>query len=136
MNSSVEHGVVNLRSEHSFAITLQRLESLLRDKGIQTFCRVDHSGEAAKAGLTIRPTMLLIFGSPKAGTPLMIESPTLALDLPLKALIWEDAEGVVWVTYNSSAYLRSRHNLKSDAAALAAVEQLLAVVANDKNFHP
>lgn len=117
---------MNLRSEHSFAVTLQRLEFLLSDKGIQTFCRVDHSGEAAKAGLTMRPTMLLIFGSPKAGTPLMIESPTIALDLPLKALIWEDAEGTVWVTCNSAEYLRRRHNLKRDAAALAAVEHLLA----------
>jgi uncharacterized protein (DUF302 family) len=106
--------MVHLSSPHSVVETLQRLEALVKSKGLTIFCRVDHSGEAAKAGLKMKPTQLLIFGSPQAGTPLMLASPTLAIDLPLKALIWEDADGKVWVSYNSTEYLKSRHNIPDD----------------------
>lgn len=128
MNGTSKHGMVHLHSTYDFGETLKRLESALKEKGIHTFCRIDHSGEAAKAGLAMRPTFLVIFGSPKAGTPLMIESPTLALDLPLKVLIWEGEGKAIWLTYNSVEYLRQRHKVPSEAAALSAVEHLLTQV--------
>jgi uncharacterized protein (DUF302 family) len=109
-----ENGLVHLRSPHSVPETLKRLEALLEGKNLTVFARVDHSGEAEKAGLTMRPTQLIIFGSPKAGTPLMVASPTLAIDLPLKALAWEDAEGQVWLSYNSPDYLKQRHQIPDD----------------------
>jgi uncharacterized protein (DUF302 family) len=93
---------------------MQRLEALLSERGVTIFARVDHSGEAAKVGLTMRPTKLLIFGSPKGGTPLMQAAPTLAIDLPLKALFWQDAEGKVWLTYNDPSYLRQRHDFPAE----------------------
>jgi uncharacterized protein (DUF302 family) len=114
MNNSVENGMVHLSSAYSVAGTLLRLESVLKAKGLAIFCRVDHSGEAERAGLKMNPTQLLIFGSPKAGTPLMVASPTLAIDLPLKALVWEDAGGKVWVSYNAPAYLKQRHNIPDE----------------------
>jgi uncharacterized protein (DUF302 family) len=89
--------------------TLARLETIVQKKGLTIQARVDHSGDAAKAGLQMRPTKLLVFGNPKAGTPLMIASPSLAIDLPLKALVWEDDEGKVWLSYNSPNYLKERH---------------------------
>jgi len=107
-------GMIHLRSRYSVQETLQRLESLLRAHGMTVFCRVDHSGEAEKVGLKMRPTQLLIFGSPKGGTPLMLASPTLAIDLPLKALAWEDGRGAVWLSYNSPEYLKQRHNVPED----------------------
>ena len=78
------------------------------------FALVDHSGEAAKVGLVMRPTKLLVFGSPKAGTPLMQAAPTVAIDLPLKALFWQDADGKVWLTYNDPAYLQQRHGIPAE----------------------
>jgi len=106
--------------------TIERLESLLRQQGLAVFCRIDHSGEAEKAGLKMRPTQLIIFGSPKAGAPSMIAFPSLAIDLPLKALIWEDAEGKVWVSYNSPEYLKQRHNVtESLMQNIAGIEPLL-----------
>ena len=84
-------------------------------------CRVDHSGEAAKVGLKMRPTQLIIFGSPKAGTPPMVASPTLAIDLPLKALVWEDADGKVWVSYNSPEFLKRRHDIPDELVKNVAV---------------
>jgi uncharacterized protein (DUF302 family) len=93
---------------------MQRLESLLQERGVAIFARVDHGGEAAKVGLRMHPTKLLIFGSPKGGTPLMQAAPTVAIDLPLKALFWEDADGRVWLTYNDPAYLQHRHNFPAD----------------------
>ena len=91
--------------------TFKRLEATVLGRGLSILARIDHGGDAAKVGLKMRPTQLLIFGNPKAGTPLMIASPTLAIDLPLKALVWEDGEGKVWVTYNSPEYLKQRHNI-------------------------
>ncbi len=107
-------GMIHLRSHYSVRETLQRLESVLHAHGLTIFGRVDHSGEAEKAGLKMRPTQLLIFGSPKAGTPMMVASPTLAIDLPLKALAWEDAAGAVWLSYNSPDYLKQRHDVPDD----------------------
>ena len=109
-----ENGLIHLASVHSVDQTLQRLEDLLKQKGVALFARVDHSGEAAKVGLEIRPTKLLIFGSPKAGTPLMQAAPTVAIDLPLKALFWQDAEGKVWLTYNDPVYLQQRHGIPAE----------------------
>ena len=108
------NGMVHLRSHYSVQETFQRVEALLHAHGLRIFCRVDHSGEAEKVGLKMRPTQVLIFGAPKAGTPLMVASPTLAIDLPLKALAWEDAGGTVWLSYNSPEYLQQRHNVPDD----------------------
>jgi uncharacterized protein (DUF302 family) len=110
----MDSGIINVPSRHSVPETLGRLESILTEKGITVFARVDHSGEAAKAGLTMRPTQLLIFGSPKAGTLLMVTAPSLAIDLPLKALAWQDADDRVWLSYNAPDYLQRRHNIPSE----------------------
>lgn len=107
-------GIIDLPSRYSVPETLARLQSLLKEKGVTVFTLVDHSGEAAKAGLEMRPTQLLIFGSPKAGTPLMVASPSAAIDLPLKALAWEDAQGKVWLSYNAPEYLQQRHGIPAD----------------------
>lgn len=104
-------GLIHLESSYTAEETLHRLESLLKTCQIQVFCRIDHSGEAAKAGLALRPTQLLVFGNPKAGTPLMVAAPSIAIDLPLKALVWQDDQGKVWLTYNSAEYLAQRHRL-------------------------
>ncbi len=114
LNNGINNGIVHLGSPYSVPETLLRLESAVKSKGLAIFCRVDHSGEAEKAGLKMNPTQLLIFGSPQAGTPLMVASPTLAIDLPLKALVWEDAGGKVWVSYNSPEYLKERHNIPEE----------------------
>ena len=121
MASLKDNGLIHLRSPHSVPDTMKRLESLLQASGLAVFGRVDHSGEAERAGLKMRPTQLIIFGSPKAGTPLMVASPTLAIDLPLKALAWEDADGRVWLSYNSPDYLKQRHNIPDDLVKNIAV---------------
>ena len=102
-------GIIDVPSRCSVPETLVRLQSILKEKGITVFALIDHSGEAVKAGLTMRPTQLLIFGSPKSGTPLMAAAPRLAIDLPLKELAWEDEHGQVWLSYNSPEYLQERH---------------------------
>jgi len=109
-----ENGMIHLNSAHSVSETLARLEAIVQSKGIPILALIDHSGDAARAGLEMHPTKLLIFGNAKAGTPLMIASPTLAIDLPLKALVWEDADGKVWLSYNSPAYLKQRHAIPDD----------------------
>jgi uncharacterized protein (DUF302 family) len=114
MTSIADNGLVHLSSSYSVAETIKRLESSLLAHGVTIFCRVDHSGEAEKVGLRMPPTQLLIFGSPRGGTPLMLASPTVAIDLPLKALVWQDAGGKVWLSYNSPEYLQQRHNLAAD----------------------
>jgi uncharacterized protein (DUF302 family) len=107
-------GIIDVPSPRSVPETLERLETILKEKGLAVFARVDHSGEAAKVGLEMRPTQLLIFGSPKAGTPLMVASPSLAIDLPLKALAWQDANGKVWLSYNAPEYLQQRHGIPAE----------------------
>jgi uncharacterized protein (DUF302 family) len=105
------NGLIHLSSPHSVPDTLARVSARLQTANITIFARIDHAAEAEKVGLKMRPTQLLIFGSPKAGTPLMLASPTLAIDLPLKALAWEDADGKVWLSYNTPEYLQQRHNI-------------------------
>lgn len=107
-------GLVQLNSRYSVDVTVGRLQKAFADKGLQVFAIIDHSGEAEKAGLRMRPTKVLVFGSPKAGTPLMIAAPSLAIDLPLKALVAEDANGNVSVTYNDPEYLRERHGFPAE----------------------
>ena len=127
MSTAASNGLIHLSSKHSLEETMVRLEELLTQKGVTIFARIDHSGEAAKAGLEMRPTKLLVFGSPKGGTPLMQASPTLAIDLPLKALFWEDGQGKVWLTYNDPNYLQHRHDVPQELLPnIAGVSGLLA----------
>src|SRR5580698_5767429 len=111
MSKLPDNGMIHLRSPHSVPETLARLETSVKAKGIPILARIDNSGDAAKAGLTMKPTQLLICGNAKAGTPLMIASPTVAIDLPLKALAWQDADDKVWLSYNDPNYLKQRHAL-------------------------
>lgn len=124
-------GIINKPSKYSVPETLQRLEGVLEQKGIKIFALVDHSGEAEKAGLKMPPTQLLIFGNPKGGTPVMLAAPLSAIDLPLKALAWQDGDGKVWLSYNDPAYLQQRYGLSDDvmkplAAIGPLIEQALA----------
>jgi uncharacterized protein (DUF302 family) len=111
--------------------TVDKLKAILRSKGVTLFALVDHSGEAEKVGMTMPPTKLLIFGNPKGGTPLMLAAPSAALDLPLKILIAEDAEGKVWISYNSPEYLKERHDLPEILVTNIAVVQALATAAGE-----
>jgi uncharacterized protein (DUF302 family) len=120
-------GIMDLPSKFPVAETIDRLETLLRSKGVKIFARINQASEAKAVGLFLRPTVLLIFGDPRAGTPLMDESPSLALDLPLKALAWESSDGKVWLSYTTPEYLMQRHHLNS--LPFKAVEQLIAATA-------
>jgi len=113
--------MVHLSSPYSASETLKRLDSILQSRGLTEFARIDHSGEAEKVGMKMHPTQLVIFGSPKGGTPVMVASPTLAIDLPLKALVWEDAGGKVWLSYDSAEYLKQRHNIPDELVKNIAV---------------
>jgi uncharacterized protein (DUF302 family) len=126
-----KNGIVDVPSNHSVDETVARVKSILQAKGITLFALIDHSGEAEKVGMKMRPTKLLIFGSPKAGTPLMLAAPSIAIDLPLKILVWEDAEGKVWLSYNSPEYLQERHNLPADLVPNIAVVGTLAAKAGE-----
>ncbi len=105
------NGVVQIPSEYGVQETLDRLERLLGEHGLTIFARVDFSGDATRSGLSMRPEQMLIFGNPKAGTPLMQAEPVCGIDLPLKALVWEDAAGMTWLAYNSPEYVMQRHGL-------------------------
>jgi uncharacterized protein (DUF302 family) len=120
-------GIVDQRSNHSVDETVEKLKSLLQNKHVTLFALIDHSGEAEKIGMKMRPTKLLIFGNPKAGTPLMLAAPSSALDLPLKMLVWEDAGQKVWISYNSVAFLQERHGLPEALLSNIAVIEDLAV---------
>ena len=122
-------GLIDTPSNHSVDETVKKLQAILQTKGVTLFALIDHSGEAEKVGMKMAPTKLLIFGNPKAGTPVMLAVPSSAIDLPLKILIWEDARGEVWVTYNSPAYLRERHNLPPELLQNIAVVESLAAQA-------
>ena len=124
-----DNGIVDTPSNHSVEQTVEKLKGILAAKDVTLFALVDHSGEAEKAGMKMRPTKLLIFGSPKAGTPLMLAAPSAAIDLPLKILIWEDSGGKVWVSYNSPAYLQERHGLPNELLQNIAVVGTLAAKA-------
>jgi len=120
-------GIVDTLSNHSVDETVERLKGILQAKGVTLFALVDHSGEAEKIGMKMRPTRLLIFGNATAGTPLMQAAPSSAIDLPLKILVWEDANEKVWLSYNSLAYLKERHGLREELMAnIAVVEKLAA----------
>jgi uncharacterized protein (DUF302 family) len=124
------NGVITRPGNHSVDQTVEKLKSLLQAKGVNLFAVVDHSGEAEKVGLKMPPTRLLIFGSPKAGTPLMLAAPSVAIDLPLKILVAQDAQGQVWLSYNSSEYLKERHGLPPELLQnIAVVEALVAKAA-------
>src|ERR1700692_1301634 len=101
MTSDADHGIVSVPSIHSVDQTVEKLKEILADKGVKLFALIDHSGEAEQAGMRMPPTKLLIFGNPKAGTPLMLAAPSSAIDLPLKILLREDIDGKVWISYNS-----------------------------------
>src|SRR5712672_2879181 len=126
MKASRGDGLIDIPSNHSVDETVEKLKGILQAKGVTLFALVDHSGEAAKVGMKMRPTKLLIFGNPKAGTPVMLAAPSSAIDLPLKILVWEDAQGKVWVTYNSLAYLQQRHNLPPEVLPNINVIEALA----------
>jgi uncharacterized protein (DUF302 family) len=111
MPPPTDKGIIAIQSKHSVDETVTKLKAILQAKAVMLFALVDHSGEAEKVGMHMPPTKLLIFGNPKAGTPLMLATPGIALDLPLKLLVSEDAHGQVWLSYNSPAYLQARHNL-------------------------
>jgi uncharacterized protein (DUF302 family) len=123
------NGIVSIPSSHTVDQTVERLEAILQSKSVKLFALIDHSGEAEKAGMRMRPTKLLIFGNPKAGTPLMIASPGIAIDLPLKILVAEDENGKVQVSWNSVAYLQARHDLPAELAQNIAVVETLAAKA-------
>jgi uncharacterized protein (DUF302 family) len=108
---------------------VEKLKGILQAKRVTLFALIDHSGEAEKAGMKMRPTKLLIFGNPRAGTPLMLAAPSSAIDLPLKILLWEDARGKTWVSYNSSAYLQERHGISQELLQNIAVIETLAIKA-------
>jgi uncharacterized protein (DUF302 family) len=123
-------GIIDIHSNHSVDETVESLKRILESKGVTLFALIDHSGEAQKVGMEMPPTKLLIFGSPKAGTPVMLAAPSIAIDLPLKILVWQDTSGQVWVSYNSPAYLQERHNFPQDLLPnIAAVEALAAKAA-------
>ena len=124
-------GIVTKPSNHSVDETVAKLESMLQARGVQLFALVDHSGEAAKIGVKMPNTKLLIFGNPKGGTPLMLASPSIAIDLPLKILVAEDAQGKVWISYNSPEYLKERHGLPQDLVQNVAFVEILATKAGE-----
>lgn len=124
-NSSTK-GIVTRLSVHAVDETVEKLKAMLQAKGVTLFAVVDHSGEAAKAGMAMPPTKLMIFGDPKAGTPLMLAAPSIALDLPLKILVWKTTDGKVWISYNDPAWLRDRHNLPGELLPVIAGVAVLA----------
>jgi uncharacterized protein (DUF302 family) len=125
------NGITSQRSRHTVDETVDRLKGLLQAKGVTLFALIDHSGEAAKAGMEMRPTKLLIFGNPAAGTPVMLAAPSIAIDLPLKILVWEDGEGSVWLSWNSPEYLQRRHGLPAELVKNIGVAEGLAAKAGE-----
>jgi uncharacterized protein (DUF302 family) len=130
-NVMKNEGIVNKPSNHSVEQTVDRLKSILQAKGVTLFALIDHSGEAEKVGLKMPPTKLLIFGNPKAGTPLMLASPGIALDLPLKILVWQDNQGKVWLSYNSPEYLKERYGLPENLLPNISIVEVLATRAGE-----
>lgn len=126
---SNSNGIIQIPGNHSVEQTVETLKKLLQSKGVRLFAVVDHSGEAAKAGLAMPNTKVLIFGNPVAGTPVMVASPTIALDLPLKILIAEDTAGKVWISYNSAQFLAERHHVPPELMKNLALTEALAASA-------
>jgi uncharacterized protein (DUF302 family) len=129
--SASTKGIIEKASNHSVDETVEKLKNILQSKGVALFALVDHSGEAEKVGMKMPPTKLLIFGNPKAGTPVMLAAPSIAIDLPLKILVSEDSAGKVWISYNSPEYLRERHGLPAELLQNIAVVEMLATKAGE-----
>ncbi len=123
--SEAVNGLITKPSKGSVEDITQSLTAILKSKGIALFALIDHSGEAEKAGLKMPPTKLLIFGNPRGGTPVMLAAPTIAIDLPLKVLVWEDAGGKVWVSFNDPAYLQNRHHVPAELVKNISVVEAL-----------
>jgi len=119
------NGLISVKSSHDVKVTADRLENILNQKGMNVFIRINHAAGAAKAGKELRPTELIVFGNPKVGTPLMQCSQSVAIDLPQKALIWQDDKGLVWLTYNDPEYLSVRHGLKGCSEVIKKVQKAL-----------
>ena len=118
---AADDGITKRESRYSVPQTLDRLEAVLKERGITVFARIDHAGEATKVGLNLPPTQVLVFGNPRSGTPLMVAHPTIAIDLPMKALAWQDSAGKVWIGFNSADYMKKRHELTDEQAKSLAV---------------
>ena len=131
MTPNSDNGIVNVPSHRSVDQTVEKLQEMLRAKGVAVFALIDHSGEAAKVGMKMPPTKVLIFGNPKAGTPLMVAAPSLAIDLPLKILVWEDSQSKVWISYNAPEYLQKRHGVPQELMQNIAVVETLAAKAGE-----
>lgn len=131
MSSNPNNGIIQIPGNHSVDDTVEKLRTILQSKSVTLFAVVDHSGEAARAGMTMPNTKLLIFGSPKAGTPVMLAAPSVAIDLPLKILVAEDAAGKVWISYNSVQFLAERHGIPPELMKNLAVIESLATAAAD-----
>ena len=131
MAAAATQGIVSKPSNHSVEQTVEKLTNILKSKGVAVFALIDHSGEAEKVGLKMLPTKLVIFGNPKAGTPLMLAVPSSAIDLPLKILIWEDGQGKVWLSYNSPEYLKQRHGLPQELMQNITIIEMLASKAGE-----
>ena len=125
LTAYADSGLVTIQSAHGVSQTADRLEALLKEKGLKIFIRINHAAGARKAGVALRPTELIIFGNPKVGAPLMARQQSIAIDLPQKMLIWEDAAGNVWLTYNQSEYLAARHGMPADLAPFKKVGGVL-----------
>lgn len=134
--SYADKGLVSVKSAHPVKETADRLESLLREKGIKLFSRIDHAAGARQVGKHLRPTELLIFGNPKMGSPLMICGQTVAIDLPQKMLIWEDASGDVWLSYNAPRYLVQRHDISACEDTIRMMESALGNIAKAATTQP
>ena len=132
MTSNMHTGIIDIQSHQPVDQTVSRLKAILQEKGIKLFALIDHSGEAEKAGMKMPPTKLLIFGNPKGGTPLMLAAPSIAIDLPLKILIWEDTQGKTWVSYNSPEYLQQRHGISAELIKNIAVVETVAAKAAEQ----
>ena len=124
-----ENGIISKSTNHTVDQAVEKLKTVLQAKGVKLFTVIDHSGEAEAIGIKMPPTKLLIFGNPKAGTPLMLAAPMVAIDLPLKLLVWEDAHGTRWISYNSPQYLKERHAFPDDLLKNIAVIEALATAA-------
>lgn len=124
--AAAQGGLVSVKSSHDVATTANRLESALKEKGVTVFVRIDHAAGAQRVGQTLKPTLLIIFGSPAMGTPLIQRSRSIGIDLPLKALIWEDNAGQVWFTYNAPEYLARRHGITEMGEVIQKMEQALS----------
>ena len=133
MSTATANGIVSKASNYSVEQTVERIKAILQSKGVTLFAVVDHSWEAEKVGLEMPPTKLLIFGSPKAGTPLMLAAASVAIDLPLKILVSQDSQGKIWISYNSPEYLQTRHGFSENLIPNIAVVEALAQKAGNEN---